>query len=487
MTRISRIHVMALITKELRQIMSDKSVLIVAFVIPLLLVILYGSGLRMDIKPVSVALVSSKLDDPITREVAFAFSGSEYFNFYMVNNEQDAKELMRQHEISAYVIQSNNLSQNLYHQPSQVMVVLNGVDAQQANIARSYIEAVAMTALMQKGFTRQVSYVYTRNSISEFRKVQNQRSGTAEAVMSSGNNVMGNSAALTGFAGQNSSVIKETFTPQYQPVTLNVRNWFNESNESTWYLMAGQLIGVVTLMSSFMCSIVIAREFERGTMTGILATHATSSEVLIAKIVPYYVLACLGGACAILVAMLLYELPFRGNVLLYIATMAIYLYVCVMMGLLISILTQNQFLSSEYAIILSFLPSILLSGAIFDLRSIPELISWIAHLFPPTYAVESSKICMLSGGSTDILLRNIGILCIFSLLFTVMCDRLLFHQFVRYLPANLQYPGNKQGNGHVVVQSTSTIRSEPASVPVPGEAPNKGVTTGFKTGKGEQS
>lgn len=431
---INLTHIRALINKEIQQILSDKSVLVVAFVIPLLLVILYGSGMRMDIKPVSVAVVSPQVDDLIGREITLAMLGSSYFKVQVVNNEIEAKRLMQQHDISAYVMIPDNLAQSAFHQSINVLIVLNGADAQQSNLAKSYIEAVLTSGTSLKALGRQVAYLSSVNQ---------------KNIASSGSYA--------------SAKVKD--------ITVISRNWFNESNESTWYLMAGQLIGIVTLMSAFMSSIVIAREFERGTMTGILATNVNALELLISKIIPYYVLSLLGGSFAILTTFILYELPFRGSAFLFILTMAVYLYVSVLLGLLISALTQNQFLSSEYAIILSFLPSILLSGALFDLRSIPQIISYVAHMLPPTYAVQSSKICILSGGSSDILVLNLGILILFAALFTLACYLVINKHFKRYLPFNLR-PNLSQSAGSA------------APGPGPGLAPSKGSAQGHSQRQG---
>ena len=444
-------HIKTLMLKEVKQILSDKSVLLVAFFLPLMLVVIYGTGIRMDVKPVSVALVSSKLDDVITREVAFALAGSEYFEFTQVNNQAQAQELLLSHDIAAYIMLPNNLSQSMYHQPVEIMITINGADAQQANIARSYLEAVLLSGPTQKGLSRQITYLTTAPAITQAQMMSQaqaldttQPSSPAQSAASKPN-FRFNLSDLTGsqpHSEQAAPTMTLSSVPSsaqvtghvYEPVQVIARNWFNESNESTWYLMAGQLIGVITLMSSFMSSIVIAREFERGTMAGLLATNTTAGELFIAKAVPYYVLSCLGAALAIMTTLISFELPFRGSAFLYVVTIAVYLYVSELIGLLISAVTRNQFLSSEYAVILSFLPSILLSGAIFDLRSIPPVISAIAHLFPPTYAVESAKICILSGGSTDTLLENLGFLLIFAVVGTLLCYRVLARHFKRYVP-----------------------------------------------------
>lgn len=400
MSLVNLSHIQALVFKELKQILADKSVLIVAFVIPLLLVVLYGAGMRMDVKPVSVALVTDKIDDPISKEIAFAIAGSDYFELSTVNNELDAQKMLLDHDIAAYIVVPPNLSQRALHHKGSIMITLNGSDSQAATAAKSYLEALVLSGPALKGVSRQVSYI---------------RSINAQNAQASGS--LANAA--------------------YKEVQITTRNWFNEANTSTWYLLSGQLVGVVTLMSAFMCSIVIAREFERGTITGLKATNINAAEFLLSKIVPYYLLSILGAAFAILSAMLMYNLPFRGSAILFILTMAVYLYVSVMLGLLISAIAKNQFLASEFAIILSFLPSILLSGAVFDLRAIAPAISFIAHLFPPTYAVESAKICFLSGGSADIIFKNLFIMLIFAAILSGACYLVLHGEFKRTPPTKL--------------------------------------------------
>ena len=400
MSLVNLSHIQALVFKELKQILADKSVLIVAFVIPLLLVVLYGAGMRMDVKPVSVALVTDKIDDPVSKEIAFAIVGSDYFELSTVNNELDAQKMLLDHDIAAYIVVPPNLSQRALHHKGSIMITLNGSDSQAATAAKSYLEALVLSGPALKGVSRQVSYI---------------RSMNAQNAQASGS--LANAA--------------------YKEVQITTRNWFNEANTSTWYLLSGQLVGVVTLMSAFMCSIVIAREFERGTITGLKATNINAAEFLISKIVPYYLLSILGAVFAILSAMLMYNLPFRGSAILFILTMAVYLYVSVMLGLLISAIAKNQFLASEFAIILSFLPSILLSGAVFDLRAIAPAISFIAHLFPPTYAVESAKICFLSGGSEDIIFKNLFIMLIFAAILSTACYLVLHGEFKRTPPTKL--------------------------------------------------
>ena len=251
-------HIKTLMLKEVKQILSDKSVLLVAFFLPLMLVVIYGTGIRMDVKPVSVALVSSKLDDVITREVAFALAGSEYFEFTQVNNQAQAQELLLSHDIAAYIMLPNNLSQSMYHQPVEIMITINGADAQQANIARSYLEAVLLSGPTQKGLSRQITYLTTAPAITQAQMMSQaqaldttQPSSPAQSAASKPN-FRFNLSDLTGSQPHSEQATPTmTLSPVpssaqvtghvYEPVQVIARNWFNESNESTWYLMAGQL------------------------------------------------------------------------------------------------------------------------------------------------------------------------------------------------------------------------------------------------------
>ena len=171
------------------------------------------------------------------------------------------------------------------------------------------------------------------------------------------------------------------------------------------------------LVGSFLTSLVVAREWERGTAPALLATPARSMEILAAKLLPSVLLALSGHAVALSAALAAFSLPIRGGVaalaLFFILTQTL---ACAF-GLWLSALLKQQFLANQYALIGSFLPALMLSGFIFDLRSVPEAIGWIGRLMPTTYAVDAFKICFLSGGSSARLIEDALVLSGFTLLF----------------------------------------------------------------------
>ena len=145
-------------------------------------------------------------------------------------------------------------------------------------------------------------------------------------------------------------------------------------------------------------------------MPSLLVTPATALEILLSKLIPYFSIGLVGFTVCALTAVTIFAVPVRGSFLMLTATALVYSLWALSFGLFLSALVRNQFLANQYAIIGSFLPAMALSGFIFDLRSVPVWISAVGHLMPPTYAIESVKILFLSGGSDDLVLRNLLIL-----------------------------------------------------------------------------
>ena len=214
-------------------------------------------------------------------------------------------------------------------------------------------------------------------------------------------------------------------TVKTQSVEIISRNWFNEANISNRYILPGQTVGIITLVGAFMCSLVIAREINRGTFESLIASNVTAFEIMLSKTIPYFFMSLWGSFLTLILTELLFKIPIQGSVLFLILTVCAYTLSSAALGLFISALMKDQFLATEYAIILSFLPAILLSGSLFDLRSVPPFIAFIGYLIPPTYAVESFRICFLSGGNTDTLLINLGIIIFYIVFFSSLTVLLL--------------------------------------------------------------
>ena len=206
-----------------------------------------------------------------------------------------------------------------------------------------------------------------------------------------------------------------------RPVSVNYRSWFNEANESTWYLVSAEYVGILGLICLFMVAVVISREWDRGTIASLYNSNASALEIVTAKVGAYYFLALLGGAMTLVYGQTLLGIPIRGSVAMLLATLCVFVLEMTCLGMLISAICKNQFLAQEYAIVIGYLPVTLLSGMIFDLRGLPAAVNFIGHLLPPTYAVESFRICFLSGGQSATLWVNLAIQALGAVLFFSLC------------------------------------------------------------------
>ena len=197
-------------------------------------------------------------------------------------------------------------------------------------------------------------------------------------------------------------------------LTAQPRYWFNASLNSRESLLPGGVAINLTLIGTLLTALVVAREWERGTMESLLATPTRRWEMLAGKIVPYFVLGMVAMAISVSAAVWLFGVPFRGSIGALVAVSAAYLATMLALGLLISTRTRNQFVACQAALIVGFLPAFELSGFIFEIDSMPPPIRLLTQVLPPRYFVSSLQTLFLAGDVSSVLVPNCLILCGFA-------------------------------------------------------------------------
>lgn len=354
----------ALVRKEFRQMRRDPSVIVVSFGLPLMLLLVFGYGLSMDLKNVPVAVVLGE-SSPQAQNVAERIDASPYFRSIPTASRETAEKLLAARKIEAIVDIPPGFERDAALGMGEIGLVVHGVDANSATIIRTYVAATLQIAA-----------------------AKNEERGAAVASPSG--------------------------TGAPPAVRILSRAWFNEANTSSWYLVPGLTIVLMTLVSSFLGSSVIAREWERGTMEALALTPASPVEILASKFLAYFALSTAGEGTAILTSIALFDVPVRGSCWLLAGVFLLYNVWALVFGLFLSAALKRQFVAMQMAVIGSYLPALILSGFIFDLRSVPDWISAVGHLMPPTYAMETVKILFLSGGATDVVLENVLILALWT-------------------------------------------------------------------------
>ncbi len=343
----------ALVTKEARQLVRDKSNLMVGLFLPVVLILIFGYGLSFDVKNAPVAIVTEDTS-PAAQDVVAGFYLSPYFSAIPLTSMQTARELMLKRKVDAIVYLRSDFSRQLAAGHATVQVLVHGVDANRARVLQAFAQGA-----------------------------------------------IGQWAVKRAAAGQNASA---------PPITLQTRLWFNEANTSTHFLVPGLIVLIMTLNGALLTSLVMAREWERGTLESLFVTPVNTNEIIIAKLVPYFLVGLAGLTMCLLAGKFLFHVPIRGSLLLIIFISMVYLLVSLSLGLLISAATKNQFLASQIALVVSFLPALMLSGFIFDLNSVPAVVRGISQVLPPTYYVEALQTLFLAGDVSGLLLKDCAVL-----------------------------------------------------------------------------
>lgn len=368
-------RITAVVLKECTQIERDPSILLIGLFLPLFLLMLFGYGLSMDVKGVPVAIVADS-QTPFSTGLTNRFLASGYFVAHPVTSRIEAERLMKERKVDALLHIPADFPERFAAGDAALGLTVHGVDANQATMIRTYVNAMLA--------------IYLSTYAAE--------NGTS---LSAAADVPGAVPALS----------------------LASRAWFNEANRSAWYLVPGLLIVTMTLVGSFLTSLVIAREWERGTVESLYTTPVQPWEMIVGKLIPNYVVALSGALLALCVGLWAFDIPVRGSIGWLLTTLVFYQLLSVLFGLFLSAVTKRQFLALQYAVIGSFLPALMLSGFLFDLRSVPDWIAAVGYLMPPTYAIESVKICFLSGGNEDVLAQNVGWILLWCLGFLLLTLR----------------------------------------------------------------
>ena len=348
----------ALVRKEFRQLLRDRSNLLIGIVLPIALILIFGFGLSLDVRDVRL-VVALEDASPAAHDVVAALDGSTYVQATVLRSYAQARQAMRTHEADALVYLPADFARRLAAGDARVQLLLQGGDPARAAGIGAYVEGVLAVAAQKR---------------------QDRAGGDA--------------------AGAGVVVVD--------------RLWFNAANTSTWYLVPGLIVLVTTLVGTFLTALVMAREWERGTLEALFVTPVRPAEVLLAKIVPYFLVGLAGLGMCLLAARLLFGVPIHGSLAVLLLAGMLYMVVSLGIGLLISALTKNQFLASQIAILASFLPAVMLSGFVFDLRNVPPAVRTVGHLLPATYFMELVRTLFLAGTYWPLVLKDCGILALYA-------------------------------------------------------------------------
>jgi len=356
------------IRKEWLQIIRDPSSIIVAVVLPLILLFIFGYGVSLDAKNQPIAIVF-ETSAPEARDFLASMQATRYLVPHIAAHRPEATQWLRQGTVKAIVLFGSDFGTRLHGsavpdmsgrglRPAPIQVIVNATDANTARLLAGYVQGAWATWLISREHARPGS--------------------------------------------------------QVTPVNVEFRVWFNEELDSHKSIVPGLVAVIMTLIGALLTTLVIAREWERGTMEALLTTPLTRAELLIGKLLPYFFLGMGGMAASVTAALILFGLPFKGSILVLLLASSMFLLVVLGLGIAVSTITRNQFAASIIGITATMMPAVLLSGFIFDIRSMPKFIQLITYIFPARYFVDILKTLFLAGNIWAVLLPNLAALTVMA-------------------------------------------------------------------------
>lgn len=337
----------ALIVKEFKQILRDPSSILLSVVLPVMMIMLFGYGINLDMSVVRTGIVTE--DSGVQgHRIIECLAGSPYFELQRLGSRSELADKLENYELEAALVIPSDFSRNfLANRNPRLLLMTDASQPNTATFVSNYVQNIA-------------------------------RSWIAEE-------------------GKGASIAVEVL-PQYR---------FNPAVVSRYYLVPGSMCIVVSMVGSLLTSLVIAREWERGTMEALLASAVRKSEFLISKIVPYFVLAMISMTLCTIIAVCFMGVPLRSPVWLLFVMTSLFLISALGIGLLISATLRNQFSSAQLALETAVLPNMLLSGFLFELTGMPMMIRLISYFLPARYFVSALQTLFLSGPVWSIIQINV--------------------------------------------------------------------------------
>ncbi len=363
----------AIATKEIIHIRRDVRSLIIVVLMPAILVLLFGYGVSLDLKHLPV-YVFDRDGSQASQDLLKRFQSSNYFRIAKVaNSYPELAQAIDSGKATLAIIIPHDFSERLHDGgPVEIQALVDASDDNTANLAVGYAQGVL------QGYS------------SDLQVEWRERRGLPR---------------------------------QSVPLSTEVRTWFNEDLESSAFIVPGVLALVMTVIGAFLTSLTVAREWERGTMEQLISTPVTALEIMLGKLLPYFVIGMVDVGLSTGLAVYWFRVPFRGTIATLFLSSALFLIVMLLLGFFISVIAKTQLAASQIALIVTFLPAFLLSGFLFAIEQMPVFIQYVTRVLPARYYVSALKNIFLKGTPLEMLYADLLPLAVFALVLMLLATR----------------------------------------------------------------
>jgi ABC-2 type transport system permease protein len=354
------VRLRAVARKEAIQLRRDTRSLLLAFILPLMLLVIFGYAITWDVRNIPFAVCDQDRTRE-SRDLISTFQASGYFTLIETLDDPSAiaDRLFRRKELIAFVIPPDFSSDLAAGRPAKLQAIVDGSDANTATIAVGYTQAI-------------VQSVAARAQVTSIRMTL--------------------------------------------PVRSQSRIWFNEDLKSRNMIVPGLVAVIMMIIAAILTSLTIAREWERGTMEQLASTPVTRLEVVLGKLLPYLVIGLVDVTASSILGVVLYGVPFRGSPALLMVLSFFFLVGALGLGIFISAFSRTQLVATQVAMLTTFLPAYLLSGFMFAISAMPPALRVVTYIVPARYFLVVTRGIFLKGVGAHVLAQQGAAMVIFSVI-----------------------------------------------------------------------
>ncbi len=363
-------RVWAVTRKEFLHVIRDPLSLGLGIALPMLLLLLFGYALTLDVDNVPM-IVWDQSGTPVSREFIRRFSGSRYFSIRgdATNYRRIEQAIDQGRALVALIIPPDFGPNAETGRPAAVQMIFDGTDSNTATLAIGYAEAVCQS------FSEKIAL--------------DRVNRTAPGIL-------------------------------YVPVDPRFRVWYNPDLQSRNFIFPGLIAVIMMIIAALLTSLTVAREWERGTMEQLISTPVKGTELILGKLIPYFAIGMLDIILAVLMGQFLFHVPLRGSPALLFTIAAIFLPGVLSLGILVSVVTKSQILASQITMIVTFIPSFLLSGFVFPISNMPKIVQIITYAVPARYLITLLQGIYLKGVGIHVLWLEAIFLTAFGIIMVLL-------------------------------------------------------------------
>jgi ABC-2 type transport system permease protein len=364
-------RIWAISKKELRQIRRDVRTLIVMFAFPIFMLVLFGYALNFDVSHIKIGVYDREKSE-MSREFIESLKKSGYFDIITYfDNRDEINKALDEKLVQCAVVIPEDLSEKFYNKKdAQIQYLVDGVDGNSATIIMNYVNAA------------------TRNLSGKYQNETLERSGI---------NI-------------------------YTPIDLEPIFWFNPELKTTQYLMPGLIASILITLSVVLTAIAIVREKELGTMEQINVSPVSSFELIMGKVLPYTLISLLIAGLVTLAGNIIFDVSVKGSIFWFFISTLMYLFCCVNIGIFISTIAESQQVAFQMGLLISQLPSNLLSGFIFPIESMPKFLQYVTNITPAKFFIIALRNILVKGTGIVAFWDQLVYLLIFSGILLVLAS-----------------------------------------------------------------